>query len=123
MRSLARDLGDALGVPAHLTALRRIASGAFSLTDAVAPEEVTADHLLPLEEVASRVLPTRRLTAEGVAHARCGGPMREGDFEHMGEDVPTAWLSPSGELVAIGSQPEGSPARVIRGFRTVEPAQ
>ncbi len=34
IRSLARDLGDALGVPAHLSSLRRTASGAFRLEDA-----------------------------------------------------------------------------------------
>lgn len=34
IRSLARDLGAALGVPAHLSSLRRTASGAFTLDDA-----------------------------------------------------------------------------------------
>lgn len=34
MRSLAHDLGAALGVPAHLAALRREAAGAFTLEDA-----------------------------------------------------------------------------------------
>lgn len=34
VRSLAHDLGRALGVPAHLAALRRTASGSFTLTDA-----------------------------------------------------------------------------------------
>lgn len=35
VRSLARDLGERLGVPAHLVALRRTASGAFTLDAAV----------------------------------------------------------------------------------------
>src|SRR4051812_34500973 len=35
VRALARDLGDALGVPAHLSWLRRTASGAFSLEEAL----------------------------------------------------------------------------------------
>ena len=35
VRSLARDLGAALGCPSHLSMLRRTASGAFTLDDAV----------------------------------------------------------------------------------------
>ena len=38
VRSLARDLGAALGCPSHLSALRRTASGAFTLDDAVSLE-------------------------------------------------------------------------------------
>lgn len=34
IRSLARDLGEAVGVPAHLSSLRRTASGAFTLAEA-----------------------------------------------------------------------------------------
>lgn len=40
IRSLARDLGERLGVPAHLSGLRRTASGAFRLVDAVSLEEL-----------------------------------------------------------------------------------
>jgi tRNA pseudouridine55 synthase len=45
LRSLARDIGAALGCGAHLTALRRTAVGPLRLADAVAPEAVTADTL------------------------------------------------------------------------------
>jgi len=41
LRSLARDIGAALGCGAHLAALRRTAVGALQLADAVAPEAVT----------------------------------------------------------------------------------
>lgn len=40
IRAIARDLGDALGVGGHLTALRRTAAGNFTLTDAIALPEV-----------------------------------------------------------------------------------
>ena len=40
IRSLARDLGDALGCGAHLTALRRTRSGPQRVSDAVALEEL-----------------------------------------------------------------------------------
>jgi tRNA pseudouridine55 synthase len=55
VRSFARDLGDALGVPAHLAALRRTGSGVFDLgqargLDAVAQAsaDTLTDWLLPL---------------------------------------------------------------------------
>jgi len=41
LRSLARDIGAALGCGAHLAALRRTAVGPLRLSDAVAPEAVT----------------------------------------------------------------------------------
>ena len=42
LRSLARDVGAALGCGAHLVALRRTAVGPLRVEDAVAPEAVTA---------------------------------------------------------------------------------
>ena len=45
LRSLARDIGAALGCGAHLAALRRTAVGPLQLEDAVAPEAVTAGAL------------------------------------------------------------------------------
>ena len=54
VRALARDLGETLGVGAHLVALRRTASGGFTMADAVAWDEigpgarlVALDALLP----------------------------------------------------------------------------
>jgi tRNA pseudouridine55 synthase len=41
LRSLARDIGAALGCGAHLTALQRTAVGPLRLADAIAPEAVT----------------------------------------------------------------------------------
>jgi tRNA pseudouridine55 synthase len=41
LRSLARDIGAALGCGAHLTALRRTTVGPLQLSDALAPEAVT----------------------------------------------------------------------------------
>lgn len=55
VRSFARDLGDALGVPAHLAALRRTGSGVFDLGQARGLEAIAqasagtlTDWLLPL---------------------------------------------------------------------------
>lgn len=49
IRSLARDLGEALGVGAHLTDLRRTRSGPFRIADARDPEEISLDDMIPLE--------------------------------------------------------------------------
>ncbi|PIE65717.1 MAG: tRNA pseudouridine(55) synthase TruB, partial [Deltaproteobacteria bacterium] len=50
VRSLARDVGDALGVPAHLSALRRTRSGPFDVADSIAPEAVTEASVRPLAD-------------------------------------------------------------------------
>ena len=43
IRSLAHDLGEALGVGAHLSALTRVSSGQFHLDDSIALETVMED--------------------------------------------------------------------------------
>ena len=52
IRSLARDIAAALGTSAYMSALTRLSSGAFSLDDAVSPEEFKREplaHLLPVD--------------------------------------------------------------------------
>lgn len=55
IRSLARDLGKALGTGGHLAALRRLAVGEYDLSKAVTAERlkspITQDDLLPTPEV------------------------------------------------------------------------
>ncbi|MDX1711857.1 MAG: tRNA pseudouridine(55) synthase TruB [Rhodovibrionaceae bacterium] len=56
MRALARDLGAALGVPAHISALRRTAVGPFDEDDAISLDSLKAlghsaaalEHVLPV---------------------------------------------------------------------------
>ena len=70
VRALARDLGEALGTGAHLTALRRTRSGAFDLAAAVALDELRErgrERLLPLSDLL-RELPEARVGDRG-AHA------------------------------------------------------
>jgi tRNA pseudouridine55 synthase len=72
VRTLAADLGRALGVPAHLAALRRTEAGPFVLAEAIPLEEVErlaasdrarlAARLLPPAE-ALRTLPAVRLAS------------------------------------------------------------
>jgi tRNA pseudouridine55 synthase len=121
VRSLARDLGERLGVPAHLSALRRTRSGSFRVDEARgldADAAVLLAALIPMAAAAARALATGRLTAEGVARARQGKRLVEGDFDvppPVGEDA--AWLDPAGRLVAIGARAAGDEGFVIhRGF-------
>jgi tRNA pseudouridine55 synthase len=107
VRALARDLAARLGTVGHLTALRRVRSGTFTLADAGA--------MIPLVTAATRVLPTATLTEMGVLHARAGRRVPLDDLG-MTEAGEHAWLAPDGALVAIGRIEDGS-GKVTRGFR------
>jgi tRNA pseudouridine55 synthase len=117
VRALARDLGAALGVPAHLAGLRRTASGRFTLADATAWPPVEPVPLLPLADAARRALPQATLSERGVARARRGQRLEQDDFERAPEaDDAGAWFGESGELVAIGAGNAADGYRVVRGF-------
>jgi tRNA pseudouridine55 synthase len=115
VRALARDLGERLGVPACLSALRRTESGGFTLEEAW-PWPLPADAVpLTLTAAARRCLVTVELTREGAKRARLGQPLAR---EHFVTEPPAAgpgaWLE-HGELIAIGSERDGA-HRVLRGF-------
>jgi tRNA pseudouridine55 synthase len=103
VRSLAADLGRALGTLAHLAALRRTAVGRFTEDDAhtlTELEELTASGKLegavldPAAAMASTAV--RALTpAEAVALAS-GRPL-----DPSGRDDPVAAVDPDGRLVAV----------------------
>lgn len=50
VRTLAHDIGAAVGCGAHLTSLRRTRVGKFLVEDAVAPDAVSSETLVPLAE-------------------------------------------------------------------------
>ena len=67
VRALARDLGAALGVGGHLTALRRTRVGPFGLDVARTLEQLAEDTdgaVLPLTDVVARSFPVRRLDGD-----------------------------------------------------------
>ena len=76
IRAIARDVGAALGVGGHLTALRRTAVGSFSLAQAHTLEELADDfRVLPIADAARATFPALDL-APGVARAvRFGRPV------------------------------------------------
>lgn len=74
VRALARDLGAALHVGGHLTALRRTRSGEFDLAPAVAWDELgpqAAERLVPLEALL-RDWPAVSVGEEGLQALRYG---------------------------------------------------
>lgn len=78
IRSLARDLGETLGVGAHLSALCRTRSGAFGLEDALAWEALPTgarDALTPLEALLPE-MPAVRVGEEGLQAVRHGRDLR-----------------------------------------------
>lgn len=116
IRAFARDLGATLDAPAHLTALRRLASGAFTLDEATPWPPPQRPALLGVSEAARRALPVTWLTEAGAARARRGQRLTADEAQAGAIGVPCAWLAPDGTLVALGiSSPEGE-HRVARGF-------
>lgn len=121
VRALARDLGLALGVPAHLSALRRLASGRFELADAH-PWPASADApLLPTAEAAKRALPSAVLGETGERKARLGQTLEPTDFIQSApaEVAETAaWFGRDGALIALGHERTPGEFRVVRGMRS-----
>lgn len=104
LRSLARDVGEALGCGAHLAALTRTAVGPFTLAGAVAPEAVTGAHLRPADALVVD-LPRRELSEaerEAVVHGRAIGETGAG----KGEGGRVA-LFHAGELIAVADAVDG----------------
>ena len=121
VRSLARDLGARLGVPAHLSALRRVQSGAFTVEGAVALDagaDALRGALVPVARAASLAMPVGRLTEAGAVRARQGKRLGADDFE-AGAAPPgegaAAWLDGAGQLVAVG-EGRADGFAVVRGF-------
>ncbi|HUG26744.1 MAG TPA: tRNA pseudouridine(55) synthase TruB [Gemmatimonadales bacterium] len=100
VRALARDLGEALGVGAHLTSLRREAVGPFEVADAVPLDAVSAESRLLSPAALLAHLPAVELSeaeATDVGHGR--QVMREGTEGR-------ARLMVDGALVAVGEARE-----------------
>lgn len=80
VRSLIHDIGEGLGCGAHVTALRRLASGAFNLDRAVDLDlllenpERAAEHLLSIEDLL-QAWPHVELEAEEVGRVISGVPL------------------------------------------------
>ena len=120
VRSIARDLGQALGCYGHVVQLRRVWAGPFEVSDGISFEtldELAKDRkldefLLPLE-AGLHDLHELACTPEGAAKIRNGNPgmVMASDVEY-GEEC---WASLDGVPVAIGVYKSGElhPNRVF----------
>lgn len=120
VRSIARDLGAALGCHGHVRELRRIWSGPFEAEDGLTIDQIDEmaktkaldDHLHPLETGLSD-LPELKCTPEGATRLRNGNPgmVLASDVEYGDE----AWASLDGKAVAVGIYKSGElhPSRVF----------
>lgn len=122
VRSIARDLGEALGCYGHVKELRRIWSGPFDAEDGLSVEQIDEmaktpaldGYLRPLEEGLAD-LPELKCTPEGAARLRNGNPgmVLASDVDYGDE----AWASFDGKAVAVGIYKSGElhPSRVFVG--------
>ena len=120
VRSIARDLGKALGCFGHVVQLRRVWAGPFEIADSIpfakldelAKDRTLDDFLLPLE-AGLNDLEELSCTVEGAARLRNGNPgmVVASDVEY-GEEC---WASFEGRPVAIGVYKAGElhPNRVF----------
>ena len=131
VRALARDLGQALGCGAHLTALRRTRVGPFDVgqastlielseqveTDAVTPDPRGAA-TVPLEEVARRCFERLALTEPEARGLRHGQPLDAAVLERA--EAPEGRLGEvaskgiSGQRVVAGFAPDGRLVALLR---------
>ena len=106
IRAIARDLGEALGVGGHLTALRRTRIGGYDIADGVVLGD-EAPVLMTMAEAARRSFPVVDLTADEARDVGYGRPL-----ERPVPASPTGVLSPEGELLAL-YEPSGSGSKPV----------
>jgi len=104
VRALARDLGAALGVGGHLTALRRTRVGRFgldvaqSLTELEMASEADAIPVIPLADAARASFAVRELTEPEATAVGYGQRIAS---LSAGHDELVAAFAPDGHLVAM----------------------
>lgn len=106
VRTLAHDLGAAIGVPAHLSGLRRTAVGRFLESEAVPLESVSAGSLASLAE-ALDPMPRLVLDSGEIRSAREGRALRRPDAP----DGPFAALCDAHGRVVSVARVEGDVLR------------
>jgi len=121
IRSLARDIGAALGSAAHLAELRRVRNGAFVIEDAHPLDSETLDALRG--DGAGRLITMRAALAdlpEVEADADAGRRIRNGDSRVLDGLVPAGAalfkVIRAGQLLAIAQPDSRGGGRIIRVF-------
>jgi tRNA pseudouridine55 synthase len=98
IRALARDVGAAVGVGGHLTALRRTRVGRFELGEAYALDDLNEAPRLSysLDEACLLAFPRRDLTDEEVEDTRHGRALKPAAIDGI-----YAATAPDGRVIAI----------------------
>ena len=98
IRAIARDLGEALKVGGHLSALRRTRVAGFSEKDAISFQDLKDQKFTPLKlaDVARVTFSVRELTLEEVTELSFGRSLSEN-----GTTSITAAMSPDNRLIAL----------------------
>jgi tRNA pseudouridine55 synthase len=112
IRAIARDLGEALKVGGHLSALRRTRVAGFTESDAVSFEDLKNVKFTPLNlaDVARTTFSVRELTLEEVKELSFGRSLSEN-----GHTSITAAMSPDNRLIAL-LKDDGERAKPISVF-------
>lgn len=114
VRALARDVGTALGVGGHLTALRRTRVGGYGLDVARTLTELeTGVEVLPLAVAARAILPARELSHDEARELSFGRPLALDPGLRGTREVPVAAFAPDGTLVALLADAEGKARPVL----------
>ena len=91
VRAIARDLGAALGVGGHLTALRRTAVGPFTLDDARTLDDLADGFaMVDISDVARRCFPSYDLDADGAPRRRASAARSRSTSAGTGDRSPSS---------------------------------
>jgi tRNA pseudouridine55 synthase len=119
IRSLARDLGSAVGLGGHLTALRRTRVGPFVVEDARPIEGLdVASRLVPAADAASILFERFELSEQQAIDLTHGKRIHVPDRQN-GSGVPVAAIAPTGHLVGL-IEFRGKEARTLVNFPSDE---
>lgn len=116
IRALARDLGEALGVGGHLTALRRTRVGRFTLEHARTLEQLAEEFdVVDLATAARLNFPVFEADEDQATDIRFGRALPGVD---LGAEGAVAVFAPNGEFLAL-YEASGGGARAVAVFATV----
>lgn len=112
VRALARDLGEALAVGGHLTALRRTRVGGVTLDmchELPAMEALGPGNLpvLALADALAAVMPVVHLPEPLAVRARNGARLSAADLVQLPPSGPVGLLDPHGGAIAVARLHEG----------------
>lgn len=112
IRALARDVGEALNVGGHLTALRRTEVGPYKISQAKRLAELAEEfEMLPLDEAAAVLFPNRTVSVDEAVELSFGRTIAaSSSVMDVTKDEIVAAFAPNGTLVAL-LKDQGAKAR------------